>query len=253
MRHRLLPPLAGLLLATTLPAASLDELERLAQQLHSLQQQKQTEMQEWLRQQPKLQEQREQLAKAAEALARKAGDLARQLHDQTAENQRLQQSLQSLDGQADALRRLLDQHATHLEPFVAALPEHLRPPFRPLLETLRSHDDLLQRTKAALNADVLVRKTQTALTRAAVVIDNTLHHAVFIGYLYALALTPDGLHAAIGLPSPDGWLWTPTRQPTTLDRIRQLLDTLDGKRPPAILDLPTPPPTATQENASTQP
>lgn len=255
MRHRLLPLLACLLLATPLPAASLDELERLAQQLNGLRQQRQAEMQEWLRQQPMLQEQRERLAKTAETLARKADDLARQLHTQTAENQRLRQSLLSLDGQADALRRLLDQHAAHLEPFVASLPEHLRSPFQPLLDTLRDHDDLLQRAKAALSADVLVRKTQTALTRASVVIDGTLHRAVFIGYLYALALTPDGLRAAIGRPSPQGWHWTQLRQQTSpADGIRQLLDTLDGKRPPAIIDLPTPPPpAATQDNASTQP
>lgn len=81
------------------------------------------------------------------------------------------------------------------------------------------------------NADQFNRR----LTRAPDIRGNREVEVLYLG-LAAAYYTGKGGNAGTGRPGPDGWAWT--EQPGIASEIEIIFDTLDKKRPPAMVTLP---------------
>lgn len=71
--------------------------------------------------------------------------------------------------------------------------------------------------------------------RSTQIIDGREAEVLYLGLACAFYADRKG-NAGIGKPSPDGWKWEP--RPALLPQIRSAFDSLDKKRPPAMVELP---------------
>lgn len=141
-----------------------------------------------------------------------------------------------------AARRTASEAVARTTPRTLALAKRFPAPLLASCETelatlnsWKAADDPREALQAELSILAKADQFNRRLTRVADIRGNREVEVIYLG-LAAAYYTGNGSNSGSGRPGPDGWIWT--EKPKIHSEISKLFDTLDKKRPPAMITLP---------------